>query len=188
MSLAALSARAHTPARTGFICELIYYANYFSECSPRETRGETGASRRGAPCFEHAYTSFSFARSVSTVAVLSLPLPPLRPLGPSLLRTRFLASSFLPLFPLFFFSRFASCPPREFPRKKRTRTSAGTIDRPDRDCRACECLSAFFRRISAHNRLARYHGQQLTATDRRFTEIIVITADRVSGASNLQYL
>lgn len=50
MSLAALSACAHTPVWTGFICELIYYANYFSECTPRDSR---------VPCFVPARTSFS---------------------------------------------------------------------------------------------------------------------------------
>lgn len=40
MSLASASrAYARTPhAQTAFICELIYYANYFSECAPRASR------------------------------------------------------------------------------------------------------------------------------------------------------
>lgn len=70
MSLAALAACAR--AQTCFICELIYYANYFSECTPRESpTRRLACSFRAEQTYAACKPTFR-ARSISTVAVLSL--------------------------------------------------------------------------------------------------------------------
>lgn len=69
MSLAALAACAR--AQTCFICELIYYANYFSECTPRESPTRVLVSCRSGvqtyfSCTEH------FHHRVAVLSLLSV--------------------------------------------------------------------------------------------------------------------